>query len=318
MAIGVTAAGRVVADGVAGTATPPLASPVMDERVSEGSASSAQRAAAPQATAPRAAPLALSVVIDGRLDESRARQVAVLAGRLGLAGVWVRSPWWPQLAAPDAADPAALLGWLSADAPTPAGLLVSADAGGANAGGANAGGANASGANASGAAEFGAGAVRAKRLDGTGAFAVPAAADGVGVTAILVPFGPDRDLLATVAAAARASRGRPVLAEVSVSVGRTSAEAQARTVAEELFQLVGHPGQQGLFGTLEECQAAAAALRHAGATELVCTLPLASDLPDVLAQLTAIAIGAGVLVPGDPPSQPPPPPAGWGGRHADR
>jgi hypothetical protein len=293
MAIGGTAAGGAVA----GTTTPPLASPVMDERVSEGPVSSAQRAAAA-----RAAPLALSIVIDGRLDEPRARQVAVLAGRLGLAGVWLRSPWWPQLAAPGAADPAALLAWLAAEAPTaPAGLLVSA-AGSADTGSAR---------------EFRAGAVRAERLDGTVAVAVPAAADGAGVTAILVPFGPDRDLLASVAAAARAGRGRPVLAEVAVSVGRTSAEAQARAAAEGLFQLVGQPAQQGLFGTLEECQAAAGALRHAGATELICTLPLASDLPDVLAQLTAIAIGAAVLVPGDPPSQSPPPPPGWGGRRTD-
>jgi hypothetical protein len=221
----------------------------------------------------------------------------VLVGRLGLAGAWLRSSWWPQLAAPGAADPAALVDWLSAQPPTPAGLLVSAGAGGAG--------------------PVSAGAVCARRLDGTGAFAVPADADDAAATAILVPFGPGRDLRAAVAAAARASRGRPVLAEVTVSVGRTAAEARARACAEELFQLIGHPAQQGLFGTLEECQAAAGALRHAGATELICTLPLASDLPDVLAQLTAIAIGAGVLVPGDPPSQSPPPPAGWGGRRAD-
>jgi hypothetical protein len=278
----------------------------MDESVSEGTASPGQRAAAPQATAPRAAPLALSVVIDGRLDESRARQVAVLAGRLGLAGVWLRSPWWPELAVPGAADPAALLTWLSAQAPAPAGLLVTA----------NENTAGQTGANENAAGEPRASAVAAKRLDGSGAFAVPADADGACVTAILVPFGPNRDLRASVAAAARAGRGRPVLAEVTVSVGRTSGEARARAAAEELFRLAGHPAQQGLFGTLEECQAAAAALLHAGATELICTLPLASDLPDVLAQLTAIAIGAGVLVPGDPPSQSPPPPAGWGGRRA--
>jgi hypothetical protein len=252
----------------------------MDESVSDGSLFSER------AVAPRARQLALSVVIDGRLDESRARQVAVLAGRLGLAGVWLRSPWWPELAVPGAADPDALLAWLSAAAPAPAGLLATAGR-----------------------------PATAERLDGT--VARPADADGACVTALLVPFGPNRDLLAAVAAAARASRGRPVLAEVTVSVGRTSGEARARAAAEELFRLAGHPAQQGLFGTLEECQAAAATLLHAGATELICTLPLASDLPDVLAQLTAIAIGAGVLVPGDPPSQSPPPPAGWGGRRAD-
>jgi alkanesulfonate monooxygenase SsuD/methylene tetrahydromethanopterin reductase-like flavin-dependent oxidoreductase (luciferase family) len=105
-----------------------------------------------------------------------------------------------------------------------------------------------------------------------------------------------------------------VLAEVTVSVGRTAAEARARADADAMFTLAGHPAEQGLFGTLEECQATAAALAQAGVTELVCYLPLASDLPDVLAQLRSIAIGAGVLRPGEPPSAAPPPPAGWGGR----
>jgi hypothetical protein len=281
----------------------------MDESVSDGSSFSERP------VAPRARQLALSVVIDGRLDEPRARVVAVLAGRLGLAGVWLRSPWWPELAVPGAADPDALLAWLASRPPAPAGLLVTAGpaTGGAATGGAAAGdevtGDEVTREGLSGSP------VSARRLGG--AVAVPADADGPGVAALLVPFGPNRDLLASVSAAAQASRGRPVLAEVTVSVGRTSGEAQARVAGEELFRLAGHPAQQGLFGTLEECQAAAAALLHAGATELVCTLPLASDLPDVLAQLTAIAVGAGVLEPGGPPSPSPPPPAGWGGRRAE-
>ncbi len=53
-------------------------------------------------------------------------------------------------------------------------------------------------------------------------------------------------------------------------------------------------------------------MAEAGATELVCYPPLASDLPDVLAQLRSIAIGAGVLRPGKPPSAAPPPPSGSG------
>lgn len=298
-------------------------------------------------TVPRSRTLALSVVIDGRLEVSRARQVAVLAGRLGLAGVWLRYPWWPGLAvaaesahsSPEAlsvsgaADPAALLASLTAQAPLPAGLLIDADADSAERPGRP--------GPSLVAAE------REKQETGNGPFgmqvgisgspaavgewrrelgrgggtsmqvAVPAGEDGEGVTALLVPFGTGRDLRACVLAAAQAARGRPVLAEVTVSVGRTSGEARARAEAEKLFAVAGHPADQGLFGTLEECQAAAASLLHAGATELICSLPLASDLPDVLAQLTAIAIGAGVLVPGQPPSQSPPPPVGWGGRRAD-
>jgi hypothetical protein len=102
--------------------------------------------------------------------------------------------------------------------------------------------------------------------------------------------------------------------EVAVSVGRTSAEASARTIGDELFTVVGHPAEQGLFGTLEECQADAARLAQIGATELVCHLPRSPDLPDVLAQLRAISIGASLLRPGEPASSPPPPPVGWGGR----
>jgi hypothetical protein len=144
--------------------------------------------------------------------------------------------------------------------------------------------------------------------------ALPAREGAARGAAVFVPCAPGRDLAGEVSEAAAAAGGRPVFAEVTVSVGRTAAEARARADADELFTLAGHPAQQGLFGTLEECQATAARLAHAGATELVCYLPLASDLPDVLAQLRSIAIGAGVLRPGEPPSAAPPPPAGWGGR----
>ena len=71
-----------------------------------------------------AQPLQLSVVIDGRLDGGRAHQVATLASRLGLAGVWLRLPWWP-LAVPsglgaDEAD----AGWLGRLVAVPADLRI--------------------------------------------------------------------------------------------------------------------------------------------------------------------------------------------------
>jgi hypothetical protein len=134
--------------------------------------------------------------------------------------------------------------------------------------------------------------------------------------AVLVPFAAGRDLDQAITDAAGLAADLPVLAEVAVSVGRTTAEARARAEAEDLFAIVGQPAQGGLFGTLEECQAGAARLAHAGATELVCYLPHAGDLADVLAQLRAIAVGAAMLRPGEPPSPPPPPPVGWGGRRA--
>jgi hypothetical protein len=272
------------------------------------------------------------VVIDGRLDPARARQVGTLADRLGLAGTWLRYPWWPLSGiTASGTHVAGTLSALASSVRVPLGLVVDTDAA-----------ALASADNDWLDREFTAGPRIAlvgsppavarwhdliRRRPGLAAarLALPAGdgegdrdgvADGAraGSAAVFVPCAPGRDLAAEVSAAAAAAAGRPVLAEVTVSVGRTAAEARARAEADELFTLAGHPAAQGLFGTLEECQAAAARLAQAGATELVCYLPLASDLPDVLAQLRSIAIGAGVLRPGEPPSAPPPPPSGWGGR----
>jgi hypothetical protein len=318
----------------------------------DGSLNEAERPEQSPATASQARPVTLSVVIDGRLDAARARQVAVLTHRLGLAGAWLRYPWWPlRGSATGETEPAGLLAALAVGVPVPLGLLVDADA-------ADLAGADGAwldrlvtdaGSPAAGTPDAGlpvsprialAGSPPAvarwrgliARRPGLPAaplalpaapLALPAAplarpgADGGAsepAAAVFVPCAPGRDLAAEVAAAAAAVAGRPVLAEVTVSVGRTAAEARARADADELFTLAGHPADQGLFGTLEECQATAARLAQAGATELVCYLPLASDLPDVLAQLRSIAIGASMLRPGEPPSAAPPPPAGWGGR----
>jgi hypothetical protein len=282
----------------------------------------------------------LSVVIDGRLDAARARQVATLTHRLGLAGVWLRDPWWPLSGTRmSESEPAGLLAALAPAVPVPLGLLV--DAGAAELAGADdawldrlvqaseapaCSGGPAAGARSAAfpastrVALAGSPPAIARwhgligRRPGLAAtqLALPAG-DGAGpAAAVFIPCAPGRNLAGDLAAAA--AGGRPVLAEVTVSVGRTAAEARARADADELFTLAGHPAEQGLFGTLEECQATAARLAHAGATELICYLPLAADLPDVLAQLRSIAIGAGVLRPGEPPSAAPPPPAGWGGR----
>jgi hypothetical protein len=288
----------------------------MDESLNE-----AERPGPSPVTAHEARAVRLSVVIDGRLDAGRARQVATLTDRLGLAGVWLRYPWWPLSGTPvSESDRAGLLAELAVGARVSPGLVVDADA-------------------AEPGEEVNAWLDRlvpaSLRIALAGSppaitrwqaligrrpgltvtqRALPARDGGARAAAVFVPCAPSRDLAVEVSAAASAASGRPVLAEVTVSVGRTAAEARARADADELFTLAGHPAQQGLFGTLEECQATAARLAHAGATELVCYLPLASDLPDVLAQLRSIAIGAGVLRPGEPPSAAPPPPSGWGGR----
>jgi len=267
--------------------------------------------------------LGLSVVAEGRSGAPGVSQLARLAGRLDLAGVWWREP---PLTGPRAVDLPALLDVLrSGLADAPAGLIadsrdIPAVAGMSTAYGtvrgfpirlAVCGQWPLAGPGPGHLAEL---------LDALGGgLALPPARETgqlamAGAAAIFVPVWPDRDLDGELAGAAAAAAGRPVLVEVPVSVGRTSTEARARADGEELFAATGHPSEQGLFGTLEECQGAAARLLHAGATELVCYLPRSHDLPDVLAQLRAISAGAGALRPGEPPSAAPPPPAGWGGR----
>ena len=107
--------------------------------------------------------------------------------------------------------------------------------------------------------------------------------------------------------------------EVPVSIGRTVAEAQARAESEPLFQTVGPPWEVGLFGTLEQCQERVIELAHAGVADLRCVLPNSPDVHDVIAQLTAMAIGTvDVLSPGTPRSKSPDPPSTWGGRPSRR
>jgi alkanesulfonate monooxygenase SsuD/methylene tetrahydromethanopterin reductase-like flavin-dependent oxidoreductase (luciferase family) len=106
-----------------------------------------------------------------------------------------------------------------------------------------------------------------------------------------------------------------VALEVPVSIGRTRAEAEARAEAEPLFRVVGSPARIGVFGTLEECQARVLELAHTGVTELRCVPPNSDDIHDVIAQLTAIAVGTmDILTPGAPRSKAPDPPPSWGGR----
>src|SRR6266536_2823297 len=106
-----------------------------------------------------------------------------------------------------------------------------------------------------------------------------------------------------------------VAARLPVSVGRTSAEAEARWQAEPAFAALGDSEQAGLFGTLEQCHDRVVALAHAGVSDLRCLLPNAIDIHDVIAPLTAMPIGsADKLVPGAPRTRVPEPPAGWGGR----
>jgi hypothetical protein len=131
---------------------------------------------------------------------------------------------------------------------------------------------------------------------------------------------PDLETTADEIRAEAAESGRDpatlgVAALLPVSVGRTGAEAAARVDLDPDFGRLGHPRDIGIFGTLEECQDRVIALAHAGISDLRCVLPVAPDIHDVIAQLTAVAIGTTqVLIPGSLRSPAPPPPDGWGGR----
>jgi alkanesulfonate monooxygenase SsuD/methylene tetrahydromethanopterin reductase-like flavin-dependent oxidoreductase (luciferase family) len=136
------------------------------------------------------------------------------------------------------------------------------------------------------------------------------AADDVGDLGTLVDL-----VKGACAGAGRAPSMLGIGVELPVSIGRTSAEARARADAEPLFRVVGHPAERGIFGTLEQCQDRVIALAHLGVTELRAILPNSADVHDVIAQLTAIAVGTvHVLRPGAPRSRAPDPPEGWGGR----
>jgi hypothetical protein len=99
-----------------------------------------------------------------------------------------------------------------------------------------------------------------------------------------------------------------------VSIGRTPAEAEARATIDPGLSAFGDPRTDGLYGTLETCQARVVELAHAGIVELRCALPDVADVHDVVAQLTAVVIGdAGTHRPGAPRSADPEPPS-WATR----
>jgi alkanesulfonate monooxygenase SsuD/methylene tetrahydromethanopterin reductase-like flavin-dependent oxidoreductase (luciferase family) len=121
------------------------------------------------------------------------------------------------------------------------------------------------------------------------------------------------------AAAGRAAGSLGIGVMLPISIGRTSAEAHARADADPLFRGANDPSRAGIVGTLEQCQRRVIELAHAGVTDLRCILPNASDVPDVIAQLTAMVVGTRTaLRPDAPRSRDPDPPPGWGGRRPGR
>ena len=98
---------------------------------------------------------------------------------------------------------------------------------------------------------------------------------------------------------------------VPVSIGRTGAEAAARIDGDPAFAGPGDPRRHGVFGTLDECQQAVARLVRDGVVDLRCVVPTVADVHDVIAQLTAVAVGDPATHRADAPRSPDPPAPDW-------
>ncbi|GEC03262.1 hypothetical protein SSP24_09170 [Streptomyces spinoverrucosus] len=86
--------------------------------------------------------------------------------------------------------------------------------------------------------------------------------------------------------------GAPVLSiALTVSIGRTMSEAEARAQRDPALSGPHHPKIAGLFGTLEHAQEQGLELARAGAGALRATLADEQDVADLLAQLRAVAVG---------------------------
>jgi hypothetical protein len=133
----------------------------------------------------------------------------------------------------------------------------------------------------------------------------------LGVTPVLGP-APLGELLALAALTHASASGLGVL--LAISVGRTDAEARARLHRDPWLAALDSSASV-LVGTLEACQDAVVSLAHAGVTDLRLRPAVTPDLPDVLAQLSALGRSPlDRLRPGAPRSPAPPAPTDWGGR----
>lgn len=119
--------------------------------------------------------------------------------------------------------------------------------------------------------------------------------------------------------ALRAADGRGgeavgVAIDLSLSLGRTDAEARARAGRDPAFAArVAADPDAAVVGTLEAGQDRVIALAEAGVTDLRLHIPDSTDVHDVLAQMRPL--GAGTLDrlrTADPRSPAPSPPPGWG------
>jgi alkanesulfonate monooxygenase SsuD/methylene tetrahydromethanopterin reductase-like flavin-dependent oxidoreductase (luciferase family) len=87
--------------------------------------------------------------------------------------------------------------------------------------------------------------------------------------------------------AVRPDKDEPWARTLGVSIGRTSAEANARAALDDGFDRDG-----SIVGTLETGQGRVAALAAEGVVDLRCVLPDTPDVADLVGQLTAMVVGS--------------------------
>lgn len=113
---------------------------------------------------------------------------------------------------------------------------------------------------------------------------------------VLADQAEDRAAVLTALADAVGRRGQQghdlvLSVALTVSIGRTMSEAEARALRDAALSGTHHPKIAGLFGTLEHAQDQALELAHAGADALRATIADEQDVADLLAQLRSVAVG---------------------------
>jgi alkanesulfonate monooxygenase SsuD/methylene tetrahydromethanopterin reductase-like flavin-dependent oxidoreductase (luciferase family) len=250
----------------------------------------------------------LGVTLDRRLSADRLREVAITCERAGVDAVWLGPAddegsaaldSWAALAVAAAATERVRLGiTIETDATPPPALGRRLEAvvergrsrlelglrPGRGADGPGAGGEHVARARAAGVP------VSIEAADPASLSAAVRLADDV----VVPPMPPAeiRRAVVEVRAACQAVGRDPgslgIALRPPVSIGRTSAEARARAEAEPLFARTGPPAEVGIFGRLEDCQDQVLLLADLGVTDLRAVPPGSPDLPDVIAQLTAM------------------------------
>lgn len=240
--------------------------------------------------------LDLGVTLRPEHDAERRRHVARLAGRLGFRHVWA-----PLTGDPAGADVTALVEWAR---PARVGLVLTGDP-------ADMAGRIAALPDAGPAADV----LLEIHAPATARDRLVAAAGGSGrwranayvtwydpeAAGLVVPADEVGDRARAEAAVEQAAARRragggdrrtfPISVALTVSIGRTMSEAEARALRDPALSGPRHPRRAGLFGTLEHAQEQALGLARAGADAVRATLADERDTADLLAQLRAVAVG---------------------------